>query len=108
MAGDSKQRSISGLCEYVSGYFGREMSDDVKQKLYIVLHKFNRFTQKNFIAKKVKFNLELLLESASEDVIVGAWEMKPIEMEVDDDTPQAHAVERTVKEAQTQTRSARS
>ena len=44
----------------------------------------------------------------SEDVIVGAWEMKPIEMEVDDDNPQAQAVERTVKEAQTQTRSARS
>ena len=72
LAGDPKQRSISGLCEYVSGYFGREMSD------------------------------------FSEDVIVGAWEMKPIEMEVDDDDPQAQAVERTVKEAQTQTRSARS
>ena len=55
----------------------------VKQKLFIVLRKFKWFIKKNFIEKRVKFNLELLLESASEDIMVFAWEMKPIEIEVD-------------------------
>ena len=78
-------RNLPELCEYVSGYFGREMSKDVTRSLKLVLKKFKRVNNEKFIAKRVKFKLELLLESASEDVIVVAYQMKPIAMKEEED-----------------------